>query len=116
MKNTFVVKTSLFTLILALIAIGTFAFNAVMNKNGAKVKKPEFGNQTWHYTGGSNPADFNKPQNWELGTSPVTCDAIQEVPCQLSNVTATDRDELQTLLADYPEQAIFEIAVGRSAP
>lgn len=116
MKNTFAVKTSLFTLILALIAIGTFAFTAVMKKQNLADQKVDPANQTWHYTGGTDPGEFAMAENWDLGTSPEACDNGEVLPCQISNVQADDRTQLQQILNDYEGDAIFNIASSKSTP
>ncbi|MBK1439692.1 hypothetical protein JHJ32_06835 [Parapedobacter sp. ISTM3] len=70
---------------------------------------------TWHYTGSNDPLQFNQAENWEPGESPSTCDGAPVLPCQMNNVNAADRTQLQQILDDYPEEEIFEIASGKSS-
>ncbi|WP_166332575.1 hypothetical protein [Sphingobacterium chungjuense] len=93
MKNTLAVKTSLFTLILALIAIGTFAFTAVMNNKGNKVELVGTVNQTWYFTG-TDQNDPNDPTLYSLepidgvqcgGSSPTVCSIVDQADPSNSN-------------------------------
>jgi len=95
-KQQIVKTTSLFTLILAFLAIGTTANASVMNnekgKDGTKEKvvkaekkpnvKPKMVTSTWHYNGG--PADSpTDPSNYSLSTG-EPCGVLRETVCKLN--------------------------------
>jgi len=83
MKNKFAVKASLFTLILALLAIGTFAAVAVMKKDVVSVDKVS---TTYYYNGPSTNLASNvmNPANWSPSqNSSFTCGQPTEIPCSL---------------------------------
>ena len=82
MKNTFAVKTSLFTLILALIAIGTFAFTVVMKKEDNKPANTPFLNQTWYFTGGSSD-DPTDPSLYSTNPPSDGCPTPLEKICEV---------------------------------
>ncbi len=108
MKNTFAVKTSLFTLILALIAIGTFAFTAVMNKTIA----PATIQNTFHYIGDSEaPNAFSDVSNWEQGGGDA-CGFEGNKPCQIT-VEANDLSELQDYLSGMDNNTVLSLDDSR---
>ena len=113
MKNTFAVKTSLFTLILALIAIGTFAFTAVMNKTKIPATKLV---STYHFTGDSNDeGQFSDIENWQPGPASDACGSTGEKPCEI-NVEANDLAELQTYLSGMSNQAVLQLNPSSRRP
>jgi len=80
MKNHITVKSSLFTLILALIAISTVAIAAVMDK-------PTETPTTYYYNGPS--ADYKDhvmdPSNWDISKKvDVACNGKSEIPCTIA--------------------------------
>lgn len=83
MKQTFAVKASLFTLILALLAIGTYAAVAVMKKEVPAVVKAS---TTYYYNGPSSNLESNvmNPTNWSPSqNSNFTCGQSTKIPCSL---------------------------------
>lgn len=83
MKHNFAVKASLFTLILALIAIGTFAAVAVMKKD---VETKTQTSTNYFYNGPSNnlATDVMNPALW--GTSQaagLSCGHETQIPCSI---------------------------------
>ncbi|WP_166333053.1 hypothetical protein [Sphingobacterium chungjuense] len=113
MKNTFALKTSFFTLILALIAIGTFAFTAVMNKAKTPANKAV---STYHFTGDSNDeGQFSDIENWEPGPATDACGDRGEKPCEIS-VEANDLDELETFLSGMSNQAVLQLNPNSKRP
>ncbi|MFD2742406.1 MULTISPECIES: hypothetical protein [Sphingobacterium] len=112
MKNTFAVKTSLFTLILALIAIGTFAFTAVMNKQSVGTNKLQ---NTFHFVGDSeDPGQFSEIENWREGTSNA-CGTVGQKPCEIT-VEANNLDELATYLSGMDNEAVLDINPSSKRP
>lgn len=104
MKNNFAVKASLFTLILALLAIGTFAAVAVMKKNETPVVAKA--STTFYYNGPSTNLATNvmNPNNWSPSQdSGFTCGQPTEIPCSLdvpSDKTIEDHlEDLDNLAA-----------------
>ncbi|MDR2284913.1 MAG: hypothetical protein LBE37_16990 [Sphingobacterium sp.] len=95
MKRIKTVRTSLFTLILAFFAIGTFAIaNEVMNKENveqAEVPYYYIGPQT------SNMITLKNPANWQTSQpAEFNCGGEEEVPC---SIPATSASHLQTKLS-----------------
>jgi len=83
MKHTFAVKASLFTLILALLAIGTYAASVVMKKDIPSIVKAS---TTYYYNGPSTNLESNvmDPANWSPSqNSNFTCGPQTEIPCSL---------------------------------
>jgi len=78
MKNKFAVKASLFTLILALLAIGTYAAVAVMKKETAKEVKKAVDPQWYQYDGSGDPTDAS---NYTLIQPQPSPDDVDNVLC-----------------------------------
>ncbi|WP_293938755.1 hypothetical protein [Sphingobacterium sp. UBA5996] len=74
MKQTFAVKASLFTLILALLAIGTYAAVAVMKKDIVKAVDPQW----YQYDGIGDPTDAS---NYTLIQPQPSPDDVDNVLC-----------------------------------
>lgn len=84
MKNKFAVKASLFTLILALLAIGTFAAVAVMKKNIALDIEKAVDPQWYQYDGSGDPTNANsynliQPQPSDEDVNDVLCPGTNEM-------------------------------------
>lgn len=86
MKKNQIVKVSLFTLILALVAIGTIAVAAVMKKDSTVAARTSVETEktvvmeTWYFTGGNpeSPADYsNDPADATL------CSGLPQTICTL---------------------------------
>ncbi|WP_286778653.1 MULTISPECIES: hypothetical protein [Sphingobacterium] len=93
MKNKFAVKASLFTLILALLAIGTYAAGVVM-KNDNDKKEVKF-TTTWFYKGGNSNAEILNVDNWErsdTGSPHEQCDQGTDLPCSVNNAPENESD------------------------
>lgn len=98
MKHKFAVKASLFTLILALLAIGTYATVAVMKKNTVLDLENAVDPQWYEYDGSGDPTDANnynliqpQPNDDDVdvlcpGTS--TMCAVKSLPGSSSHPTA----------------------------
>lgn len=67
---------------------------------------------TWHYTGGDNPNEFNERDNWDPGLGEDTCGPEQDLPCQIVDV---EEGDLQALLDANPGLQIFDIASSKAA-
>ncbi len=83
MKHKFAVKASLFTLILALLAIGTYAASVVMKKDLPSTVKAS---TTYYYNGPSTNLESNvmDPANWSPSqNSNFTCGQPTKIPCSL---------------------------------
>ncbi|QRY57198.1 hypothetical protein [Sphingobacterium siyangense] len=92
-NNKFAVKASLFTLILALLAIGTYAAVAVMKKNVPSVVKTS---TTYYYNGPSTNLSTNvmDPANWSPSqNSSFTCGQPTDIPCSLDVPSDQSIDE-----------------------
>lgn len=84
MKNKFAVKASLFTLILALLAIGTYAAVAVMKKNTITEKSTVVDPQWYQYDGSGDPTDASnysliQPQPSDEDVDDVLCPGRKEM-------------------------------------
>ncbi|WP_286736631.1 MULTISPECIES: hypothetical protein [Sphingobacterium] len=84
MKNKFAVKASLFTLILAMLAIGTYAAVAVMKKNTITEKSTVVDPQWYQYDGSGDPTDASnytliQPQPADDGEANTLCPGTEEM-------------------------------------
>ena len=84
MKNKFAVKASLFTLILALLAIGTYAAVAVMKKNTITEKSTVVDPQWYQYDGSGDPTEASsytliQPQPSDEDVDDVLCPGTNEM-------------------------------------
>lgn len=93
MKQSLAVKASLFTLILALLAIGTYAASVVMKKDVSSVVKAS---TTYYYNGPSTNLSTNvmDPANWSPSqNSSFTCGQPTDIPCSLDVPSDQSIDE-----------------------
>ena len=80
MRKNFIVKASLFTLILAFMVAGTFAIAAVMNKKESK--KEVLVNTQFRFTGASADYDeITNESNWEIDDGTKSCNPGTTLPC-----------------------------------
>lgn len=81
MRKNFIVKASLFTLILAFMVAGTFAIAAVMNKKDeVKIVKAT----TYHFIG-TDLSEATNPAKWSDDPGDAqNCDAEPELPCSVN--------------------------------
>src|SRR5690606_23897721 len=82
MKKTKLVKASLFTLILAFMAIGTVAIAKEVMKKGIPVKEKRAVTQIWNYNGGPSDSPTD-PSKYSLSTG-EPCGTLQETVCKLN--------------------------------
>lgn len=112
MKNKFAVKASLFTLILALLAIGTFAAVAVMKKNIAldieKAVDPEW----YQYDGSGDPTDASNYTLVPPEDVPTLCPGTQEI-CAVRAMPGSP-SQPDTFSDELKEE--IENAIASSAP
>lgn len=81
MKRNFIVKASLFTLILAFMVAGTIAIAAVMNKKD-EVKTVKA--TTYHFIG-NNLSEATNPAKWSSNPADAqNCDSEPELPCSVT--------------------------------
>ncbi|MEJ5145091.1 hypothetical protein [Sphingobacterium sp. MYb388] len=113
MKHKFAVKASLFTLILALIAFGTYATVAVMKKDSIKIEKKVTAT-VWRFTG-TNSSEILQADKWEQGaSSDASCEnnPSEPLPCQytVADQNISDSDELMEYFeTTYPLNTASEI-------
>lgn len=79
MKHKFAVKASLFTLILALLAIGTYAASVVMKKNIALDLEKAVDPEWYQYDGSGDPTDASNYDLIPASQVPSLCPGTQEM-------------------------------------
>lgn len=84
MKKINIVKLSLFTLILAFIAIGTIAVAKVMNKEKTVEVEQVMATETWYFNGATNPANNDPLDASQYSQTPShECDSEVETICTI---------------------------------
>lgn len=102
MKNKLAVKASLFTLILALLAIATYAASVVMKKD---VPLTEKASTTYYYNGPSTDLESNvmDPSNWSPSqNSNFTCGQPTSIQCSLDVPSDKSIEQHLDDLGDLP--------------
>lgn len=86
MKHIFSVKASLFTLILALVAFGTIAVAAVMNKKPKVEIAPsiKLENETWYFQGSDSPSNIVDPNLYSSTPHPTKSCGIPQTICSIN--------------------------------
>lgn len=107
MNKKNIVKLSLFTLILAFIAIGTIAVAKVMNKEKpVEVTDKAVVMEIWEFTGADDPEENNPldPLQYSKSENP-SCDNETETVCSLSapaNPTVLSQPDLEHTVPGIP--------------
>lgn len=83
MKTFSIVKTPLFTLILAFMLVGTIGISAAVKKDNVKKVEKVVVTQTWYFTGAVNNNHTN-PDNYSPNPpGGLPCDDLPEEICQI---------------------------------
>ncbi|TCQ99280.1 hypothetical protein EDF66_11593 [Sphingobacterium sp. JUb20] len=85
MKHFFTVKASLFTLILALVAVGTIAAAAVMIKKTPVEVIPsiKLENETWYFQGTDSPSNVTNPNLYADSPHPTKSCGVPQTICSI---------------------------------
>lgn len=120
MRSHLNVKASLFTLILAFIAIGTVAIGAVMNSNKAvkEVEETSVTTTTWYFTGTSISEVFTASK-WQ-NTDPMNTSCTDEprpLPCvyEVSDQNIADPIELVAYLETKHHDDPTDVALAAAS-
>lgn len=109
MRSHLNVKASLFTLILAFIAIGTVAIGAVMNSNKAvkEVEETSVTTTTWYFTGGEHDDPLD-PDNYSLTPPATACDHVKEQICEINAPNVGGKPDMTASVSNKPSETVYE--------